>query len=1127
MMLDARDTGPTAERRPSGRLRKLVSGGISLVVAGAVASVTLLLVFVLMAIYGFLPLSGFEGRISRSIEERLGEGWKVEASSALLQRADGRSAVRIRDVRIQHSSGVSVRAPQAVLSYAPWPLLMGQVKLTGIDLLGVNLRLGVDADGALILDAGEAPVKLQPSSTTPPAAINEAPAIVALLSAVDMMAREGGELFALETARLSNSRVMLIDASGKERAALDNVNITMVPVDSSTRRIDVTASSASGHKDVSIELKAVDERAREASINVRRFQTSDIIGMVLGDSWRGLDGLAMSGRVTVSTAGQGEAPKTRIDMGIAAGLVDIPGPKPTAIKIDGGKLVLTHDAATGLAEISELSFHGGATRVALAGRATRMAGGIWEAQVEGSGVAAGETPSEPAVQLDRIGLQLSGGKDAALVRLDRIDLKGPMVDASGSAAFKGTAEAPAVDAQLAIQASEFRAALALWPVFLSPEVRQLLSQRLKAGHIERLDMAMDFSPEVMRSAMAAGPVPDDSIKLTTRASNVRFQIADGLPDIQNAAVTAISTGRTLLVETSSARAEAGPGRALQISEGGFVISDTYAARPIGRANFRATGGVDALAALLANPVLRDFSPGQLDPAIIRGTMDLKTSVALPLVEDLKPAEVIVVSNGNLVNVSSDKLIPGEKLEGANLKANYERSILALKGEGRISGIAGAIEVRLDPKGAGEASFNATLDQAARQRRGVNLPGLTGPVQLRAVKPLLAERGDAPVRIEADLTRAVVDGLLPGWSKPAGRAGKISFSLVTDENGPDLNDFVLESAPVLLRGKIELDTKNNLEQASFTTARLSPGDDLRVDITMDGGVSKLTVRGKVLDARPFLKFGGKDDKRDPDVDLDLSVPIVTGFNNEALGNAVIKAQRRGGEFRALTAEGKIGRSSVNARIQRGQTSQVLAVEAEDGGALLRFHDIYRRAYGGELLLQMPMGEARAAGQLLYRDFTVRNEPALRRVLAEGQSTGGIGGDRAVAAPRATDVSDVAFTKLRADFSRTSSRFDFRDIVLWGPQLGFTAQGSVDAARDRIDLNGTFVPSYAFNNAFSQVPIFGRLLGGGQYEGLFAVNFRLSGSFSQPTMSINPLSAIAPGILRRFVDPGGGGSGLFDR
>jgi hypothetical protein len=60
----------------------------------------------------------------------------------------------------------------------------------------------------------------------------------------------------------------------------------------------------------------------------------------------------------------------------------------------------------------------------------------------------------------------------------------------------------------------------------------------------------------------------------------------------------------------------------------------------------------------------------------------------------------------------------------------------------------------------------------------------------------------------------------------------------------------------------------------------------------------------------------------------------------------------------------------------------------------------------------------------------------------------------------------------------------------------------------------------NNAFSRVPLLGPLLGGGQYEGLFAVNFRISGPASQPSMTINPLSAIAPGILRRFVDPLGG-------
>ena len=106
-------------------------------------------------------------------------------------------------------------------------------------------------------------------------------------------------------------------------------------------------------------------------------------------------------------------------------------------------------------------------------------------------------------------------------------------------------------------------------------------------------------------------------------------------------------------------------------------------------------------------------------------------------------------------------------------------------------------------------------------------------------------------------------------------------------------------------------------------------------------------------------------------------------------------------------------------------------------------------------------------------------------------------------------------------RSASRIDINDAVLWGQQVGFTIQGNVDYGRDRVDIGGTFVPGYAFNNAFAQVPVVGMILGGGQYGGLFAVNFRVSGSASQPTMTVNPLSAIAPGILRRFVDPLGGG------
>ena len=82
--------------------------------------------------------------------------------------------------------------------------------------------------------------------------------------------------------------------------------------------------------------------------------------------------------------------------------------------------------------------------------------------------------------------------------------------------------------------------------------------------------------------------------------------------------------------------------------------------------------------------------------------------------------------------------------------------------------------------------------------------------------------------------------------------------------------------------------------------------------------------------------------------------------------------------------------------------------------------------------------------------------------------------------------MQFAKLEGDFTRTASRIEFRDAVIWGTQVGFTLGGWIDYGRDRADIAGTFVPAYGLNNMFSQVPVVGLILGGGRNEGLFAVN-----------------------------------------
>jgi hypothetical protein len=120
-----------------------------------------------------------------------------------------------------------------------------------------------------------------------------------------------------------------------------------------------------------------------------------------------------------------------------------------------------------------------------------------------------------------------------------------------------------------------------------------------------------------------------------------------------------------------------------------------------------------------------------------------------------------------------------------------------------------------------------------------------------------------------------------------------------------------------------------------------------------------------------------------------------------------------------------------------------------------------------------------------------------------------------APRAAPHT-VTFTKLRMRFSRNGGRLSIDDVVVWGPQIGLSLEGVLDVGANRVNVTGTFVPAYSLNNLFSKVPVIGFFLGGGNDQGLLGVTFRVSGTLSNPTLSINPMSAVAPGFLRKIFE-----------
>ena len=161
-------------------------------------------------------------------------------------------------------------------------------------------------------------------------------------------------------------------------------------------------------------------------------------------------------------------------------------------------------------------------------------------------------------------------------------------------------------------------------------------------------------------------------------------------------------------------------------------------------------------------------------------------------------------------------------------------------------------------------------------------------------------------------------------------------------------------------------------------------------------------------------------------------------------------------------------------------------------------------GGQLQLAVdpPAAEPAAKeGLLNVRDFAVKGESAIDR-LAAGGSTGAQAG--------------IGFSRLRAEFTRQNGQLSVREGVLKGPSIGGTIEGSIDYPSNQVRMSGTFIPMYALNNIFGQIPLVGLFLGGGSNEGVFGVTYEVVGTPDKPTLRINPLSMVFPGVTRKIWD-----------
>ena len=84
------------------------------------------------------------------------------------------------------------------------------------------------------------------------------------------------------------------------------------------------------------------------------------------------------------------------------------------------------------------------------------------------------------------------------------------------------------------------------------------------------------------------------------------------------------------------------------------------------------------------------------------------------------------------------------------------------------------------------------------------------------------------------------------------------------------------------------------------------------------------------------------------------------------------------------------------------------------------------------------------------------------------------------------------------------------------LGLVMDGSIDRENKIIDMKGEISPMHLVNAIIQKLPIIGNILVGDEGEGMFSIDFQLTGKSDEPDVDSVPLSIIKPRIIERAIE-----------
>lgn len=674
-----------------------------------------------------------------------------------------------------------------------------------------------------------------------------------------------------------------------------------------------------------------------------------------------------------------------------------------------------------------------------------------------------------------------------------------------------------------------------WPRSSIPSVYDWVVGHVSAGVVPEAEVLMTFGDDGTGFGIT-------SLDVSHGIKDVTLTYMDGMPEVTDGNGRIAYSLSDIVINVDSARSA---GLSTHDGRVSFVGLD----KPV--TTFELSVPLEV--ADLSDAMKIVLSPGlgltkkttQVGPENLSGPAAGFLALSFPLSDkDLEPEDVSFTVTAKTDNAAfTGYPFDFISLTGLNADLTVSEKGLTLTAAGSAQGGDVRAELFQDFTGKENVSTDLTVTglvtDGARRRIGVGFaapPYLNGEIPARFLLRLFKD-GTGEASAEADLTPAGVAMTPVNWTKKEGIEGKAGLKMVFANGAlksiPDIS--VSDHAGTRIASNITFTPDGGIDRIEVPVL-IAGKTDMAARVRFNvKGKTRIEANGRSLDLSLLMKKEEKDGEKKPaeekavekapaperpaeKTDEDKPPYVVNAVfdkiwltDSAAAENNAFSAFFADGALQRIDAAGVIGEEKTPFRFKfypdPGTNESAFALSSKNAGNLLKLMGSVSDVKGGELKMKGTYNEKDGVrGFLEIDDFRLKEQPILTRLLRLTSFTGIID---------TLTGKGLLFETAEAQFGYKDGRLAVTNGLVTGSSLGITLEGEYKVENGYLNLTGTLMPFYGVNGLVGKVPLVGKMLTGEKGGGLIGVSYKVQGALPSPEISVNPLSAVAPGIFRKLV------------